>query len=216
MVTAEARARAAPTRADSGAVSGYHRHMKIYTRSGDDGTTGLYGGQRVPKTSARVEAYGAVDEANAAVGLARALLGDSIRIDAVLDEVQHALFDVGADLATPDGSPSRDRIRPIDGIDVARIEEAIDAFEAELEPLRNFVLPGGKPAAAQLQVARTVVRRAEREVVKLAQAEVVGDQLRVYLNRLSDLLFVLARVVNARSGVADDPWTASGRRGSER
>lgn len=182
--------------------------MKIYTRSGDAGTTALFGGERVSKTSARVRAYGSVDEANAQLGVARAALRDD-ELDALLRDLQNALFDVGADLATPEGTPARDRLVPIDAAEGERLEGWIDRLDAELPPLRRFVLPGGHPAAAALHVARTVARRAEREVVALAGDEPVNPQVGVFLNRLSDLLFVAARVVNARAGVPEAPWAAA-------
>ncbi len=184
--------------------------MKIYTRTGDAGTTALFGGERVPKTSPRVRAYGSVDEANALLGVARTQL-DAADLDGLLAELQKALFDVGADLATPADAAVRDHVRPMDEHDVARLEAWIDRLEGEVAPLKHFVLPGGDPAAAQLHVARTVVRRAEREVVALAEQEQVNLHAAVYLNRLSDLLFVLARVVNARHGVAEAKWAADGR-----
>lgn len=184
--------------------------MKIYTRTGDAGTTALFGGERVAKSSARVRAYGSVDEANAQLGVARAALQDD-ELDALLRDLQNALFDVGADLATPEGAPARERLVPIDAVDCERLEAWIDRLDAELPPLRRFVLPGGHPAAAALHVARTVARRAEREVVALAEAETVNPQVGVFLNRLSDLLFVAARVVNARAGVAEAPWAAAAR-----
>lgn len=179
--------------------------MKIYTRTGDKGTTGLYGGERVLKSTRRVGAYGTVDEANSALGLARSFIGDS-ELDALLSDLQNALFDVGADLATPFGTRQRDRIVPIDEEDVARLEALIDRYDAELEPLSNFILPGGDTASAGLQLARSVVRRAEREVVALAQEEEVNPQVTVYLNRLSDLLFTLARLANVRAGVSEVRW----------
>lgn len=184
--------------------------MKIYTRSGDAGTTALFGGERVPKTSLRVRAYGSVDEANALLGVARTQL-DAADLDGLLAELQKALFDVGADLATPSAAEVRAHVHPMDEEDVARLERWIDRLDAEIAPLRHFVLPGGDPAAAQLHVARTVVRRAEREVVALSETEEVNLQAAVYLNRLSDLLFVVARVVNARHGVAEAQWAADGR-----
>ncbi|MDZ7707593.1 MAG: cob(I)yrinic acid a,c-diamide adenosyltransferase [Trueperaceae bacterium] len=184
--------------------------MKIYTRTGDAGDTGLFGGERVSKTSARVGAYGSVDEANAHLGMARATLHDA-EIDELLGTLQSDLFDVGADLATKAGVPARERIHPSSASDVARIEAWIDRLEGELAPLRSFILPGGHPAAATLHVARTVVRRAERDAVALAEAEEANPHAVVYLNRLSDLLFVLARVVNARHGVDEATWSAGAR-----
>jgi cob(I)alamin adenosyltransferase len=184
--------------------------MRIYTRGGDAGTTALFGGDRVPKTSVRVGAYGSVDEANAQLGAARAALQDG-ELDAVLRELQNALFEVGADLATPEGAPARAHLTPLDPADAARLEGWIDRFDDQLPPLRRFVLPGGHPAAAALHVGRTVVRRAEREVLALAEAEAVNPHVAVFLNRLSDLLFVLARLVNARAGVPEAPWSHDGR-----
>jgi cob(I)alamin adenosyltransferase len=177
--------------------------MKLYTKTGDDGTTGLYGGTRTTKDAARVEAYGSVDEANAALGLARAHL-DDVELDKLVAGIQHALFDLGADLATPGGAPQRAHLALLDDRDVADLEAAIDRHDAELEPLRQFIVPGGHVASAALHLARAVVRRAERAAVRLAQA---GDDVNPvvvrYLNRLSDLLFVLARLVNARHGVSE-------------
>ncbi|HMQ31724.1 MAG TPA: cob(I)yrinic acid a,c-diamide adenosyltransferase [Chloroflexaceae bacterium] len=178
--------------------------MKIYTRTGDAGETGLFGGGRVPKDALRVHAYGTADECNAAVGLARAA-GLDAELDALLAQVQNQLFVVGADLATPGESANIPRV----GADeVAFLEGAIDALEAGLEPLRQFILPGGTAAAAQLHMARTVCRRAERWAVSLAREEPVGPQVLVYLNRLSDFLFVAARAANARAGAADVPWVS--------
>ncbi len=184
--------------------------MRIYTRSGDEGTTALFGGERVSKTSARVRAYGSVDEANAQLGVARAA-GVDADLEELLRELQNALFDVGADLATPQGAAARTHLTPIDAADARRLETRIDRLDAELAPLRRFVLPGGSAAAAALHVARTVVRRAERDTVALAEAEPVNPHVAVFLNRLSDLLFVAARVVNLRAGVSEDPWSASSR-----
>ena len=181
--------------------------MKIYTRTGDEGTTALYGGERVLKDTARVEAYGTVDEANALLGVARTQLGSLGDFDPSLAELQNALFDVGADLATPE-SRYRKNIVPITAEDVAGLEAHIDRLEAGLPELRAFILPGGHPAAASLHHARTVVRRAERRSVKLSHTETINPQVAVYLNRLSDLLFVLARAVNAAAGVQDPEWQA--------
>ena len=177
--------------------------MKIYTKTGDDGTTGLYGGSRVSKADLRVEVYGTVDEANAAIGFARAATL-SPATDATLARVQSSLFDIGAVLATPPGEDSKSA--PPSDADVVALERAIDALEAGLTPLRTFVLPGGTDAAARLHLARTVCRRAERLVVRLAASEVVDPAVVRYLNRLSDLLFVQARAANAARGVADVPW----------
>lgn len=189
--------------------------MKIYTRTGDQGITGLYGGERVAKNDLRVAAYGAVDEANSAIGVARSMLGEP-DLDKALAEVQNALFDVGSDLATPAGASQRKQLLLVGAEDVAWIEGVIDHFSAELEPLSSFILPGGDSAGANLHLARAVVRRAEREVTALAgQAEVTPD-LRSYLNRLSDLLFVLARVANMRAGVSEARLKVRGRNRARR
>lgn len=182
--------------------------MKIYTKTGDSGETGLWGGLRVGKDSARVQAYGTVDECNAAIGVARAALAASpatAELDTLLARIQDQLFVVGADLATPGEAANIPRIGPAE---VATLEQTIDSLEAELAPLKQFILPGGAPGAAQLHLARTVCRRAERCVVALAREEPVGEQVGVYLNRLSDCLFVLARAANARAGVPDVPWNS--------
>jgi cob(I)alamin adenosyltransferase len=176
--------------------------VKLYTRTGDDGTTALFGGDRVRKDALRVEAYGAVDEANAALGLARSL-GLDVEIDKLVAEIQRDLFDVGADLATPTDAPARGYLRLVDDDDVAALEAAIDRFDEELEPLTQFIVPGGHPASAGLQLARSVARRAERAVVTLSAVEPVAGPTLRYLNRLSDLLFALARLVNARNGVSE-------------
>jgi cob(I)alamin adenosyltransferase len=182
--------------------------LKIYTKTGDRGETGLWGGLRVGKDSARVQAYGSVDECNAAIGVARAALGATpaaAELDTLLARIQDQLFVVGADLATPGEAANIPRIG---AAEIAFLEQTIDALEAELAPLKQFILPGGAPAAAQLHLARTVCRRAERYTVALAREEPVGDQVGVYLNRLSDCLFVLARAANARAGVPDVPWNS--------
>lgn len=184
--------------------------MKIYTRTGDKGTTGLYGGERVAKNDLRVAAYGSVDEANSAIGLARSLLGEP-DIDKALVEVQDALFDVGADLATPSGAPQREHLKPISAEDVAWVEGVIDHFSNELDPLSSFILPGGDASGAALHLARAAVRRAEREVTSLAEQVEVNEQLRSYLNRISDLLFILARVANMRAGVSETRLKVRGR-----
>lgn len=176
--------------------------MKIYTRTGDSGQTGLWGGQRVDKNSVRVAAYGEVDELNAILGVVRAA-GIEPSLDSLLQRVQNELFVLGADLATPGESSRIDRLSEDT---IAQLEQDIDGFETELEPLRQFILPGGTLAAAQLHLARTVCRRAERNVVALAQSEHVNLVTLSYLNRLSDWFFVLARVVNARAGIQDVPW----------
>lgn len=180
--------------------------MKIYTKTGDEGETGLYGGGRVPKDDARVESYGAVDEANAAIGVAVAHV-EVPEIGELLVHVQGTLFTVGAILATPKNASPRNALREVAEAEIARLERAIDDAEAELSPLKQFVLPGGSPSAATLHHARTVVRRAERRTAPLVRGgEVDGSVLR-YLNRLSDCLFVLARLANRRAGEPDRPWT---------
>jgi cob(I)alamin adenosyltransferase len=183
--------------------------VKIYTRTGDDGETGLWGGLRVPKDAPRVQAYGTVDECNAAIGVARAA-GVGAELDALLARVQNDLFIVGADLATPGEAANIPRI---DQEAVQALEQAIDELEARLEPLRQFILPGGSLSAAYLHLARTICRRAERRVVALSHNEPVNPQVAVYLNRLSDLLFVAARFANANAGVPDVPWESPRMRG---
>jgi cob(I)alamin adenosyltransferase len=182
---------------------------RIYTRTGDDGTTALATGERRPKHDLRIEAYGTVDEANAAIGLARAHLGAEHRdLDAMLSRIQNDLFDLGADLATPPGRErqGREALRIV-ASQVEALERAIDALNADLQPLRSFVLPGGSLASASLHVARTVARRAERLMVALARAEPegVGAAAIQYVNRLSDFLFVASRWVNDR-GRTDVLW----------
>ncbi len=188
--------------------------MKIYTRTGDAGETGLFGGGRVPKSDPRVEAYGTVDEANALVGLARAELAaerPDHELDGILDGLQAGLFALGADLATPLDAPARGHVQALGDADVTELERLIDRLDEELGPLTAFVLPGGARAAAALHVARAVIRRAERATVTaMAAVPVNGAALR-YLNRASDLLFTLARVMNARAGRAEATW--GGRRG---
>lgn len=185
---------------------------KIYTRTGDKGDTGLANGERRPKCDLRVDAYGAVDEANSAVGVARietAQAPDLAGLDAMLEAIQNDLFDLGADLSTPEGGKKLKweplRVQPSQ---VERLERDIDALNADLEPLRSFVLPAGTPAAAHLHLARAIVRRAERQMVELArmQGEIVSAEALQFVNRLSDFLFVAARWVNARAG-GDVLWT---------
>lgn len=186
--------------------------MKIYTKTGDDGATGLFGGDRVPKTDARVRAYGEVDELNAVLGLARSALPAGDGMADVLQSIQSELFDVGAELATTPSRAAKGDVPLIAEADVQRLERTIDAYEERLAPLASFILPGGSAAAAQLHVARTVCRRAERAVVALGgEGPVRGEVLR-YLNRLSDLLFVLAREANRAAGVDDVPWIGRERR----
>ncbi len=183
--------------------------MKIYTKTGDAGETGLWGGQRVSKDALRVHAYGTADECNAAIGVARAS-GLDAGLDATLGQVQAHLFVVGADLATPsDGGPNIPRV----GADeITFLETQIDALEAELEPLRQFILPGGTLAAAHLHLARTICRRAERWAVSLAHEETLSPDVLMYLNRLSDFLFVASRIANARAATPDVPWASAKQR----
>ena len=178
--------------------------MKIYTRRGDDGMTGLLGAGRVLKSAPRVEAYGSVDELNAVLGVARAQDMNGW-LAASLDSIQNRLFAVGAELAstTPEALA---RLERIDAASVAWLETEIDRLEADLAPLTQFIVPGGSPFAAALHVARTVCRRAERRVVALAQSDPVSPEVVHYLNRLADLLFVMARWANHRAGVVDLPW----------
>ena len=180
--------------------------MKIYTRTGDAGQTGLFGGGRVSKTHPRVEAYGDVDELNAALGLARSI-EMMPRVDEILVTLQRDLFAIGALLATPDHDKMKRQLEKasIDERRIRELEQAIDDGDAELEPLRSFIVPGGTPKAAALHVARTVCRRAERRVVALDQDELPAIVV-VYLNRLSDLLFTLARVANRRAGAGEVTW----------
>lgn len=181
---------------------------KIYTRTGDDGTTGLVGGQRVKKTDLRVEAYGTVDEANSFIGLAILHADPDSRTLAVLLAIQNDLFDVGADLATPieTGEKPGAALRMTAG-QTEKLEKLIDEFNESIPPLTSFVLPGGTALAAELHAARTVTRRAERAAVALAEAQPLATSMETvrYLNRLSDLLFVLARAAN-RNGAADVLW----------
>jgi cob(I)alamin adenosyltransferase len=180
--------------------------MKIYTRTGDEGETGLFGGGRVSKTHPRVEAYGDVDELNAAIGLARAieLLP---RVDEVLVPLQRDLFAIGALLATPDLDKMKRQLEKanIDERRITDLEHAIDDGDRELEPLKSFIVPGGTPKAAALHMARTVCRRAERRVIALTD-ENIPQIVIIYLNRLSDLLFTLARVANRRAGAGEVTW----------
>ena len=187
---------------------------KIYTRTGDDGATGLASGPRRRKDDLRVEAYGAVDEANSALGLARLATRDAPRLDAMLARIQNELFDLGADLATPETGEKLD-YEPLRVLQsqVNRLEREIDELNADLAPLRSFILPGGAPAAAHLHMARTIARRAERVMVSLAArpGENLGAPALRYINRLSDFLFVAARWANEQ-GKADVLWVPGGTR----
>ena len=180
--------------------------MKVYTRRGDGGETDLFGGPRVPKDDLRVEAYGAVDELNAALGECRARTAQA-DLGRFVEHIQGLLFDLGATLATPDAKRrQKSGVPELVPADVDELEARIDALEQELEPLQRFILSGGSASAAAFHLARTVCRRAERRVVALGREETLeGPGLR-YLNRLSDLLFVMARVENHRAGVPDIEW----------
>jgi cob(I)alamin adenosyltransferase len=198
-------------RSRSRSVAPDHRFplVKIYTKTGDEGQTSLFGGQRVSKDDARVRAYGDVDELNAVLGLAISL--EPSQFDSrSLATIQRDLFTIGAELATPDpnklGKALARSGAAINPSDVAGLEEMIDAHEAKLPPLKNFILPGGTPKAAAFHLARTVCRRAERSVVTLARDQSINPSIIHYLNRLSDLLFVLARSVNAEAGKPDITW----------
>jgi len=181
--------------------------MKIYTRTGDDGETGLFGGERVPKDSPRIEAIGAVDEANSLLGFVRSFLPpDTDNLEADLRRVQNDLFDLGADLATAPGSRGEDKVRRITAADVLFLEDRTDFYTQDGPPFRGFVLPGGHPAAAALQVARATVRRAERRVVTLDKKTKINPEVKHYLNRLSDLLFVAARWLNQLKGAEEPLW----------
>jgi len=184
--------------------------MKIYTKTGDNGTTGLFGGARVSKSNPRVEAYGDVDELNAHLGWAAVLL-KHLPLEDEIRRIQSDLFTLGADLATPPDAPPAAAAKSVHVAEarVEQLESLIDGWEANLKPLKNFILPGGSSGAAALQVCRAVCRRAERSVVRLAAAEDVNPAAIIYLNRLSDLLFVLARWVNSKDGIEEPLWTAS-------
>ena len=181
--------------------------MKIYTKTGDAGETGLFGGGRVGKDHPRVEAYGDVDELNATLGLVRAM-EPMPRIDEVIVPIQRDLFSIGALLATPDREKMKASLEKarIDDARIRDLEVAIDQCEAELEPLRSFIVPGGTAKAAALHVARTVCRRAERRVVAVQHTEELPPIVVVFLNRVSDLLFMLARVANKRAGAGEVSW----------
>ena len=176
--------------------------MKIYTKTGDGGETGLFGGGRVPKDDPRVRAYGDVDELNAMLGFGVALAPEEYERE-TLQTIQRDLFSIGAELATPNPAKLR---ASVSADQVSGLEQVIDKYEATLPPLKNFILPGGTPKAAALHLARTTCRRAERSVVTLGRDQQINPLIIHYLNRLSDLLFVLARAVNKRAGRADIAW----------
>ncbi len=182
--------------------------MKIYTKTGDAGTTGLFGGPRVAKDAPRICAYGSIDELNAVLGIARSV-GLPVEQDDLLRDVQACLFSIGAELATPE--PDKHGLKWEGDAEVAKLEQWIDKVDPTLSPLRNFVLPGGSSGASHLHLARTVCRRAERGVVTLQNDRGVSDvsHIIIYLNRLSDMLFVMARQANHLAGVPDVPWQSS-------
>ena len=187
-------------------AGGYNCPVKIYTRTGDSGETGLFGGGRVDKDAQRVEAYGTVDELNATLGVALAARPEG-GVSGPLERIQTELFELGADLATPPDSSARaNTVVRFNEKYVAVLEAEIDLFEAQLEPLTTFIVPGGSPAGAALHLARTVCRRAERRAVSLARDDFVSPPIMPYLNRLSDLLFVLARVANVHAQVPEQKW----------
>ncbi len=181
------------------------RITKVYTRTGDDGTTALGGGQRVPKDALRIAAYGTVDELGSQLGAALAA-GLEPRLREALTAIQNELFHLGSDLCVLEEDKERLPVPRVEERHVLALERLMDELSADLEPLANFILPGGAPGAAQLHVARTVCRRAERLVVSLARAERVGEWALLYLNRLSDALFVMARWENRRKGAPDVLW----------
>ncbi|MFQ5893891.1 MAG: cob(I)yrinic acid a,c-diamide adenosyltransferase [Nitrospinota bacterium] len=181
------------------------RITKVYTRTGDDGTTALGSGARVPKDVLRIEAYGAVDELNSCLGVALAT-GLDERLSEAFRPVQNDLFHLGADLCIPEEAKDRHRGPTIEARHVEALEALMDELSRELEPLENFILPGGSPGAAALHMARAVCRLAERRVVSLARAESVGPHVVTYLNRLSDALFVAARYENKQKGTPDILW----------
>ena len=181
------------------------RLTRIYTRTGDEGMTGLGGGQRVPKDSRRVETYGTVDELNSQIGVALSV-GLCERLAAELPQIQNELFDLGSDLATPASSQARHPVPTVEARHIERLEALIDELNDVVGPLANFLLPGGSLGAAQLHVARTVCRRAERQATALARDEPIGPTVLPYLNRLSDALFVMARYENHERRIAEPLW----------
>jgi cob(I)alamin adenosyltransferase len=178
--------------------------MKIYTKTGDNGDTSLFGGKRLPKSTLRIDAYGTVDELNAQLGVVRAL-NPPDEIESILEQLQNQLFVLGADLATPMDTVSP-KIQRIQQDHIQNLEKIIDQIETQLKPLQSFILPGGQLVGSQMHLARTVCRRAERLVDALGRKEDIGKFLLVYLNRLADLLFVLARYANILAGTAETKW----------
>jgi cob(I)alamin adenosyltransferase len=182
--------------------------MKLYTRSGDDGTTGLFSGARVSKDHPRIEAYGTVDEFNACLGWSIAAFHSSDHdfMRHMLASIQNRLFEIGADLATPHGSAHESKIVRIHTSHVEQVESWIDEVDSKNDELRCFIMPGGCELSARLHLARTICRRAERLMVSLSHAEPVGEAMMRYMNRVSDLLFAMARLINKMSGIKDEPW----------
>lgn len=178
--------------------------MKIYTKTGDNGETSLFGGKRVRKNNVRIEAYGTVDELNCVMGIARSFNVDK-EIEKIVSDIQNQLFALGGDLATPMEN-NKVKIERIGESDIVRLEQMIDVLSDKLPPLRRFILPGGNKVAAQIHLARTVCRRAERKVYTLSESELVGEFVLKYLNRLSDFLFVLARYVNYSTNSPEIEW----------
>lgn len=179
--------------------------MKIYTKTGDTGETSLYGGKRVSKDSCRIETYGTADELNSVIGACRSM-EESKEIDSILEQIQHDLFTLGADLAAPENSQTKKTIDRIGSSHIEKLERHIDSIQPTLTPLANFILPGGSRLGAMLHFARAVCRRAERLAVRLYREEHIGLQPVVYLNRLSDLLFVLARKANSLRRIPEMKW----------
>jgi len=183
--------------------------MKIYTRTGDTGDTGLLGGSRVPKDHLRIEAYGTVDELNSHLGMLRDLA--SPHHGELITGIQHTLFAVGSRLASSsDEEATKFQVPKVTDTEILALEQHMDRMDAELEPMRNFILPGGHPAVSQAHICRTVCRRAERRVVQLSASEAIPETVVRYLNRLSDLLFMMARHLGKLNGVADIPWKPRG------
>lgn len=182
--------------------------MKIYTRTGDDGSTGLFGGGRVRKSDPRIECYGTIDELNAAIGLSAAAASAPAvyEMREWLRQIQNELFNIGSHLATPSESPSAAKLPALEDSIVSRLEMQIDEADQQLTPLRQFILPAGSEVACRLHLARTICRRAERRIVAFAMDRPVPNLIITYLNRLSDWLFVMARLANRRAGVEDVPW----------
>ncbi len=184
--------------------------MKLYTKSGDDGTTGLFSGARVSKDHPRIESYGTIDEFNATLGMCAAAcdVGNVLhrRLLEILARLQSRMFDIGADLATPEGAKNESKIQRIGQEHVEEVEHWIDEIDGANTPLTAFVMPGGTELASRLHLARTICRRAEREMIHLSHSEPVGNWIIMYVNRSSDFLFAAARLVNKDSGVQDVPW----------